>query len=172
MTLVAIGWRSKKQFSFFNRNTVTKYLSELCCIGEIQQIDGEYLPAGMDNVFRIFFTNNIHLDCCFESMQDARLARQDLISRAILFWGKEQVVFSSGYAYDVVVVPAIKSLTDVMTKEHHAGFAATVANVPYPVHFVYPNPGAAQGMHDRLRQILESLRRFESRKRFKKVSIG
>lgn len=172
MTVIAVGWRNHNKHSIFNQATLAQVLPQLRCISEIQDVGTDFAAANLNHLFTVYFSRGVSMDFGFSTAQDALLARQDLISKAILYWGKDQVIFSNGFYYDVVVVPAIESLTDVFSKERKAGFAAVVRDVPYPIHFVFQDLRQAQEYWRQLNRTLESLRQGEGRDRFKKVAVA
>ncbi len=173
MSIASFKFPKRENFQFFSEETSAYFMPHIRCIAELQRMDSEFTDSGLCHVFKVFFSLGIDIDLAFETEKEAAEARRDLIRQIMDYWGSGQVVFSNGYDYDVTVISAIQEVTDVFQKSQHAGFALTVANVPYPLHLIFTDVKSAHDSHQSLCAKVEQYRKEAANSlKFKMVANG
>jgi hypothetical protein len=142
-------------------------LPQVRCVTELQAMASDLASAGYWYVFKVYSSYHPVIECCFNSEQDAEKARRTLIAKMSLYWGPDQIIYTNGFDNDVTVVAAIRELGEVFQKDGNAEFGITVADVPYRLHLVFSQIGAASQYHQTLCAKLEQHRRRQSLMRHK-----
>ncbi len=159
MSFITIDLPVPANSEFFNSRTINYFLPEICAISEFQELTPDFAQSNSRYVFKIYLTYGLDVEFGFRTGQEGRAARKDLINCLSNYWGPDIMVFSNGYDYDVTVIPAIQSVTDVYTKDSRSSFSIVVDSMPRPVNMIFVDELEANSQHRNLCEAIETHRR-------------
>ena len=157
MSTVTINLPKSKSnnFEFFNSGTLNYFLPEICSVSETQQLPSDFTNTGFSYSFSMYLTHGVAVEFAFQTEQEAREARTDLITALSNYRGPDKLVFANGYDCEVAVVSAMLDVTDVFTKDGRSSFSATVDSNPYPINFIFFDEQEAMLHHQNLLDAIE-----------------
>lgn len=135
MTMVDIYLRD---LAVFEEGRLDFLYTRMYCIGEHDCLPSVFSESGRRNTFRIYLSFGVDVGFVFETESMAMQARRTLIKDLQSFWGADNILYNNGSAHNVVLIPAIDTVSDVFFKQNDcAGFYVTVKCVSYPLLFTF-----------------------------------
>ena len=172
MSVITIDQSNRGRFSFFDNGMINYFLPEIRGISELQNVPSDFTTTELCHVFKMYLTHGVEVEFGFETEEEGRAVRQDLIACLSNYWGSDKMIFVDGYNFEVTIVPAVLNVTDVFTKDHRSSFSITVESVPHPIIMIFYDEFEAKGHHRELCQAIESHRRLEHRGNTKTAMCG
>lgn len=170
MALIAIDQPKGGRFEFLNNGMLDYFLPEICAISELQEMDTDFSKTGLCYVFKMYLAHCANVEFGFETEQEGRALRQDLIACLSNYWGPEKMIFADGYDFEVTIVPAVRSVTEVYNKDARSSFSIVVDSVPYPINMIFTDELTAKAHHRNLLDAIE-IHRCQRSRDYSKIMI-
>jgi hypothetical protein len=168
--MVRLDFRNERGFS--DAETMSCFLPEIRLVSEIQHMDTAFTKTGKNYVFKLFLTHGIDVEFGFETEKEVCDTRRDLILAMMKYWGPDQMIFANGVDFEVTIVAAVSTITEMFAKERRFGFSVIIEGVPYPVNLIFLERGLAEQARQSISEKHDSYLECRSKKQQVYVAVN